>query len=334
MIKGKGLFIWQLDNMLPAPELAEILAGYQVDWVAIKLLDLYGYEDGDYRYNRPDTRIREYIDALREKKISVGGWGYTYPEKPGPQGAYASERIEKFDLDFWFVNAEKEWKKQGLGDDAELHMKSISHKKTVPVLLCSYRYPELHAPFPFAKFLHNCEGANPQVYWMGSHNPGEQLFDSAEQYAKLLTEGQMFVPIGAAFGEGKWVATPEEITKFEDKCEEMVFTVRGYYSLDYILKHNRMDFMNAIFGAVAPPPPPPPSQYPTPIGIVQIPNEKGLNVRSDMVVSSTSWVGVLAKDAQLYVFEKITKGKDIWLSAGSSLYIAEKYAGKTYVKWL
>lgn len=258
------------------------------------MVDLYGYKDGDYRYNRPDARIREYVDALRAKGISVGGWGYTYPEKPGPQGAYASERIEKFDLEFWFVNAEKEWKKLGLGDDAELHMESISHNKKTPVLLCSYRYPSYHAPFPFAKFLHFCEGANPQVYWMQAHNPAYQLEKSYNEYKQLLTEGQMFVPIGSAFGEGGWVATPEELKEFEAKCVAMGFKTRGYWSLDYMLKKGRLDFMKAIFGdpQTPPPPYPPPDpdpnpSLPTPIGTVEVIHPSGLNERNKPSRSGT-----------------------------------------------
>jgi hypothetical protein len=117
MISGRGFFIWKLASMPSPDQLADLLAKYKTGWVAIKMLD------GTTYYNQKggnDKEMKEYIAAIRARGIRVGGWSYVYPEKPGPQGAYAGERIEKFTLDFYIADVEGELKKLGLGSQAEL----------------------------------------------------------------------------------------------------------------------------------------------------------------------------------------------------------------------
>jgi hypothetical protein len=280
-----------------------------------------------------------------------GGWGYVYATRAGPQGGRASERIEKLGLGHWLIDAEGEWQKAGLGKTAELYCNSLDVNKKFTAGLCSYRYPSLHAPFPFGSFMHHekVKLAAPQVYWLGSHNPREQLERSCTEYAGL--SDKPFIPIGATFGvtlptltptlslEGGrevdlyeaftmrafdrwealrlqpqggwyWEPTAEDLKAFVDWCKAKGGTAvpaYGFYSLDWIVQKNRVDWLDAIAGNETPEPPPPepePGEVITPLYLGRV---KGtvLNVRNQAepaLIPATD-IGDLMHDSVVPVVE-------------------------------
>jgi hypothetical protein len=282
-MNGLGFLIWNLADMpAEALDLVALLRSLGARWVSIKLAD------GEYYYNQAggnDKKLKPYIECLQANGIEVGGWGYNYPNRPGPQGGRASERIQKLNLTHWLVDAEGEWKRIGYKKESELLMGSLDVNKKFLSGLCSYRFPHLHAPFPFKGFLlhEKCRVVAPQMYWMGSHNPREQILTSLAEYRNFYHPDYelFFCPIGSTFGAtvgGKWwEPSVDDLKEFLSTCREQRFRAYGFYSLDWILRKNRTDWIEAIAGAPLPPPPPPPDYS----GALIVDNCSWVNARLD-----------------------------------------------------
>jgi hypothetical protein len=341
--------IWQLKNMPAVDQVIALLNRAGARWVSIKAAEGEGY------YNQTggnDKALLAFIDALVAAGIEVGGWGYVYPTRAGPQGGRASERIEKLGLAHWLIDAEREWKSGGLGKTAELYCSSLDVNKKFEVGLCSYRYPALHAPFPFGSFMHHekVKLTAPQVYWALGHNPVEQLERCYAEYAAL--SDKPFIPIGATFGatfaasasrmgaivnptpspditikaferiQGKvmtlmsstesaiyWEPTAADLEAFVAWCKAKKLAAYGFYSLDWIIQKNRIDWINAIAGGVVPPPPEPPPPPPvdviTPLWTGQVTGDL-LNIRNQpnpAIVPATD-IGDLIRGSKVAVVEE------------------------------
>lgn len=261
-MNGLGFLIWQLKSMPAVEVVIHYLKAVKARWVSIKVAN------GAYTFNVDggnDKPLIAFMDALRTEGIEVGGWHYVYPDNPGPQGDRAEERRQKLGLAHLLVDAETEWNEPfGMTAAAKLYLSKIKIAN-FPTGLCSYRFPRYFPNFPFAGFC-NHESSDlvaPQVYWEGAHNPVVQLARSKEEYAAITD--RPFVPIGATYGhvqkdQSWWEPSVDDLTAFTEWCKANVHAY-GYYSLDWILTHNRMDWLEAINGGplIEPPPPPPPS---------------------------------------------------------------------------
>lgn len=252
MINGIGVLIWQLAKM-PAPDaLAKLVSDAKLDWVSIKTLDgtqLYNAKGGNQK------TLKAYWAALKEV-CSVGAWHRVYGDQPGAEGDAAEAFYEEFKPDHFLIDAEGEYKRYGAAGRAKIYCGKL-HDGQVDTYLCSYRFPSMHGglkPFPFQAFLNSdkVDGTAPQVYWIGSHDPVDQLARSLKEYRAITNK--RFVPIGSAFGEAGWEPTVVDIRSFV----KAAWPNFGFYSLDYILTHNHMDWLQAMTGITPPPPPPPP----------------------------------------------------------------------------
>ena len=251
-MNGKGFMIWQLDRMPPSQELVSLLKNVDIKWISIKIAD---YLTPYNQIGGSDKVLKYFVEKLQSAHIEVGGWHYIYPTKCGPQGGLASERIEKLGLDHLLIDAEGEWKQEGLKAEAELYCNSLDVNKVFPVGLCSYRFPALHAPFPFKHFLNHpkVKFIAPQMYWLGSHNPAEQLKNSKDQY-RLLSD-KPYWPIGCTFGWGGWEPSEKDLAEFMNTCHAWDLSAHGWYSLDWLLRNKRYDWLSVIGGTPAEPPP-------------------------------------------------------------------------------
>jgi hypothetical protein len=256
-MNGLGFMIWQLSNM-PAPTaLSDLLKGKGIKWVSIKVLDgpnLYNAKGGNQKL------LKEYFAALKAVGIDVGGWQYVYGDQPGAEGDAASAFYQEFEPDHLLIDAEGEYKRYGATKAAKAYCDKVHKGENY---LCSYRFPSLHSPiikpFPFPAFMNHDKiiGAAPQVYWIGDHDPIEQTERSIEEYNKINSK-KAIVPIGSAFSSGNWEPTTNDLRLFKQICIHIgQVKAYGFYSLDWILRNNRMDWFNAITGQDTPPPPPP-----------------------------------------------------------------------------
>jgi len=247
-MNGLGFYIYMLEwdgGQLPAPSVtARILKDVGAKWVSIKVAD----RDGAYnQIGGNDKILREYVNAIKDQDIEVGGWHYIYPENPGPQGARAAERIEKLGLEHLVINAEKEWKNvTGAKRKVELYLDNLGAKKNFPVGLTTYRFPFLHAEFPYSQFLNRPAVTfnQPQVYWVGLHNPAEQLEISYDQYQEITNKP--YLPIGSIYNWGDWLPTQDDVKEFMQACKD--FSAYGFYSFDWIMRNEKYEYLETIAG--------------------------------------------------------------------------------------
>lgn len=255
-MKGLGFLIWQLANMPTPAELVRLLTKGKVQWVSIKTLNggaLYNAKGGNQKL------LKTYWDALKSAGLAVGFWHYVYGEQPGLEGDMASEFCQEFDPDHILIDAEAPYKQIGAARKAKTYLDKLPKK--VPAYLCSYKAPSKHGPyltvpgFPFSAFMNHekVTGAAPQVYWIGTHDPAEQVQRSFEEYKKLSSKE--FIPIGSSFGVGKWEPTKQDLATFRDQVQR-IYPAYGFYSLDWIIRNARMDLFSIITDTQPAPPPP------------------------------------------------------------------------------
>jgi hypothetical protein len=255
-MKGLGFLIWQLANMPPIPDLVRLLTGGGVRWVSIKTIEggiWYNAKGGNQKL------LKTYWNALKAAGISVGFWHYVYGEQPGLEGDKAAEFCQEFDPDHILIDAEGPYKKIGAARKVKTYLDKLPNK--VPAYLCSYKAPSKHGPFatipgfPFSAFMNHekVKGAAPQVYWIGTHDPAEQVQRSYEEYKKLSSKE--FIPIGSSFGAGTWEPTKRDLATFRDWVQR-IYPAYGFYSLDWIIRKGRMDLYSVITQTAPPVPPP------------------------------------------------------------------------------
>lgn len=341
---GTGFYIWKLKSVLPIDRLIESLKRANANWVWIKVAD------GVSKYNLvpDDSGLIDVIEALKSAGIHVGGWHFIYPNpvmSPGAQAGVAGERYQKLGLESWSIDAEQVssvrayWKFLADGSlnpyrktSAKIYMQQIRGAgvpQKHPVAVSTYRYPDYHLEFPFSQFVNseNNDIIAQQMYWIGSHNPREQLLRSVEQYNKTVRAGLPplpFVPIGAAFGVGSWVPADKELVEFIDAAKEIGAKAWGFWSLDWTLA-NKPEWLDVIGGNSSPPPPPPPPPpgNVTKVEIVGLDPDETLRMRNSIfgTVVGMTWNG-----AQFEVEgeDKDSQGR-VWYQVGKSIWIASWY---------
>jgi len=208
--------------------------------------------DGIWNYNLT-PRGENWVDdilpglcaALKAAGIPVIGWQYVYGEAPEREAERAIERINTLALDAFVIDAEAEYKRAG-PSAARKYMKKIKAAcPTLPLALSSYRFPSVHADFPWQAFLQFMDASRdvhmPQVYWEGDsrETAGElQLEQSVDELLKL--KPLPFVPIGPMYDRGGWKPTLEQFIGFDNVATRLrddgVGPGYGFWSWDSELR--------------------------------------------------------------------------------------------------
>lgn len=217
---GNGYFLWILDRITGGDPvaMADRAVRYGLKWVAIKIANGYA-TFGSQSLNRAVT------DAFHSRGIQVWGWHYVYGAYPEIEGNIAVAETNRFDLDGYIIDAEMEYKTPGRAVAAKQYLDILRRGIKKPIGLTSYRFPHLHWDFPWTTFLPRVDFNMPQVYWMGAHNAGEQLYKSVSQF-RDLAPNQPLIPLGAAFTEQGWNPTVGEILEFRKVANDL--KVPGY----------------------------------------------------------------------------------------------------------
>ena len=218
-INGKGIYLWQIKRVAggdPAA-IASMAAAAQLTHVLIKVADgKYGYG-----FSGGTDLVPGVVAALKAKGIQAWGWQYVYGTDHKAEAQKAIERVKGLKLAGFIVNAEGQFKAKGMADIARKYMKLVrAGLGNTLIGLSTYRYPTVHYPFPFGVFLEYCDFNLPQIYWIASTNPAQQLKKSYDEY-KNIQPWKTFVPTGAAFASGNWTATPAQINEFISKARAM-----------------------------------------------------------------------------------------------------------------
>lgn len=102
----------------------------------------------------------------------------------------------------------------------------------IPLGLCSWWKPRYHPRTPVMAFLQGCDFNMPQCYPMGDTSPEANVLRvewSLEEYAELGYSG-VTIPMCAAFTEGGWTASVEQINLVDEYVRERELPGIAWYA--------------------------------------------------------------------------------------------------------
>ncbi len=254
---GLGMLLWKIKDVAKG-NVADIAAegeSLHLSWCALKIcngtsaynlrLSLTGYKD-DY--------IPALCAALRTRNIRPVGWGYVYGDNPAGEAQIAIERVKRFNLEAYLIDAEGEYKQPGKREAAKRYMAALrAGLPDLPIGLCSYRWPSYHPELPWAEFLAGCDFHAPQVYWVEAHNPRQQLEQSIRELSKL--KKLPVLPVGAAYHENGWQPLPGEVTAFYRAAKELGLPGLSWWEWGHVERYGFLPALQAMTWDAIPPQP-------------------------------------------------------------------------------
>ncbi len=172
-LRGKGYYIWQLQNCEggSAKAIASKAKQAGLTHVLIKIAD-----GASWAYNIDRTRdvdlVPPVLTALKSAGIQVWGWHYVRGDNPLGEARLGANRARSLGLDGYVIDAEREYKGSGKKAAAQRYAQELRRLLgNMPIALSSYRYPRIHYEIPYGEFLAVCDFAMPQVYFEHSHDP-------------------------------------------------------------------------------------------------------------------------------------------------------------------
>jgi hypothetical protein len=312
---GKGVYIWQPQN-IESGDPNKILSRLQmagVQSVALKICDGKNVLPG----------LEALIQILRNNKILVAGWGYSYlTQDPKAEAQAAANACKTYKPEFYLIDVEKEVEDNYTG--ARVFMEEL--RPAVPDMslgLNSFWSLKDHQSFPWAIFLNSVDFVCPQVYWRGV-DPVGKLMQSQQAYATFpntkhppmpIVAGDMFINLGVA-------PTPDQVTQFMSAADSDPF-IQGVFMWAADGSATTPELWQAFSkyqwnkGGL-----PIPKQ---PIGWAKIKTADGLNIRSTPLGTK---VGALAKGelAPIWVvsdtkWAAINNKQNQWIFIGNPNYV-------------
>jgi len=252
---GKGMFIWKLDFCAGGDPIALAAKAQEAgfSWVAIKVQSWYN--------TYQPALLAPAIQALKAANIGVWGWGYVVGANALRQSIAAREAtktievVAQYELDGFFIDAEAEYKRSGSATWAATYTNGVrAALPSLPIGLCSYRFPSLHPELPWGTFLSRCDFHAPQVYWEFSHNPQYQLQRSVNELTAL--KQLPVIPLGSAYARGGWYPTVGDLDSFNGTAQQLNLPGVSWWSYQHA--ERVPDWWSAISAHEWAEPPPPP----------------------------------------------------------------------------
>lgn len=223
-MRGKGAMIWKLRDWAGGDPQAQVADAklLKLDHVSIKMVDGYSerWEGSNTRQNA--DLLPQTVPALRAEGIAVKGWGYTYGVNVQREADVTIAVCEKHDLHEYDIDAEREYNRAGMGDEADLLARTLTSEIT-SVSLCSYRWPTSYQPaFPVEQFAPYMDLWTPQVYFIGDlrvNGGALQLEQSKQQYDKIRV--LPFAPVAPTYRSGDWHASAAQLTAFFERARSL-----------------------------------------------------------------------------------------------------------------
>ena len=265
--KGKGLYVWNIVDM-PSNWITEFME-MGLTWIAVKIAN--GISSSNRRRTAGggwvDDILEPFVTKAKDEGLLVYGWQYVYCYSPEDEAEKAAERMKKFGLDGFIIDAEHQCYGKPL--TADLYSKMLRElMPDIPIGLSTYRFPDQHSRFPYKKFLDICDFNAPQVYW-NKGVAGKELRESYRQYEKI--KSLPFIPAGRAYyGEGFPKPTTLETYDFLDTAQILGCPAAFFWSADAL--YHRLKPLPEIRRAIAeyewigtgepiPPEDPPPTNH-------------------------------------------------------------------------
>jgi hypothetical protein len=182
-IEGKWVYIWRLKNVFDGniPKIIAALKASGTVGVAIKA------HNGTFAWDDPSFKLDPFVRACKLAGIRVAFWGYNYLKwNPLGEARVAAKMIKRYpDIDGYLIDVEAEAKYQSVG--AKIFITELNRQvgATHPLLLNSYRFPQLHREIPWKILRGGSDADCPQVYFRYS-DPSDQLEESKKQFAAMF----------------------------------------------------------------------------------------------------------------------------------------------------
>ncbi|NDJ51671.1 MAG: nuclear transport factor 2 family protein [Chloroflexi bacterium] len=240
MLEGKGIYIWQVHQCEGGDpkRITQRALEAGLTHVLVKIAD------GSRAYN--SATAAPVIDALKQAGIQAWGWQYVYGLDPFGEASIAARRSNELEVDGFIVNAEVEY--YGRYSQATAYMDSLRARVgNLPLALSSFRFPDYHRQLPWTEFLSKCDFNMPQVYWVRSDNPPEQLDRSVNQFSRIYPVLPI-IPTGSAYAEHGWRASGSEVRRFLDHARKTNIPAANFWSWDYAGGPSGRDLWDAIAG--------------------------------------------------------------------------------------
>jgi hypothetical protein len=235
------------------------------------------------------------INALRSEGIGVSGWGWTWGGRyiagifrksvdiAHQEGVLAGEICEKYALSSFWVDAEKEYVRDGMAPVAEAYMLGFeSVAPDVNHFLCSYRFPLTYQrKFPVHQFGTYMEGWAPQVYWIQDnrdHAGAIQLEISFNQYQDKIRELPYIGVAPTYVAAGPWTATGLQLRLFFEKAVELGCAGVSIWDLPKANAEQLLAIKNFTWPGT-PEPPPDPDPEKIQVGVVVPAGKVNVTVR-------------------------------------------------------
>jgi hypothetical protein len=232
-LTGKGYYIWKVRDVERGDAHAILAAAQQakLSHVLVKVAD------GDRSYNYDsDARLdlaKPVVQLLQNQGIHVWGWQYIYGDAPVSEARKAIQRTRELNLDGFVINAEVEFKANGMEVAARTYMRELrGGLPDTQLALSSFRFPSYHPQFPFDEFLEFCDLNMPQVYWLLAHNPDAQLRRTVGEF-QMRRFVRPIVPTGSAYAYQDWKPSEAEIKEFMDSARAQRLNAANFWSWDY-----------------------------------------------------------------------------------------------------
>jgi hypothetical protein len=246
------MFIWQVQKCEggnPA-KIVQVARDAGLSHVAVKIADgVYSFPDTVYEGMTVAT-----IEALKNAGFTVWGWHFIYGRDrhntaeriAAAEAQMAIQRVQTLGLSGFIIDFENtgnpDFTYYGDAEDAEVYMHLLrANLSGIPIAAASHRFPCYHPNLPWEEFMQFCDLAMPQVYWIGG-DPAGNLRASWEEY-QTRWPYLPYVPLGAAYGEGGWSASPDEITAFLQEVQRLDLPAVTFWSW----QHARNDADNSAW---------------------------------------------------------------------------------------
>jgi hypothetical protein len=239
-LKGKGFYIFQIPECEGGnPQaIASLAQAAGLGHVLVKIAD------GASPFGQGVTA--PVVEALKDVGIPVWGWHFVYGNDPAGEAQVAIDRTLALGLDGYVIDAEDQYKHKPQAARSFMTALRAGLPET-EIALSSFRFPNFHQELPWNEFLEKCDYNMPQVYWVESHNPAQQLQWSKQQFEALPIQ-RTFIPTGAAYSDnpGDWKPTESDVIEFLNAARGMGFEAANFFSWDYCRK-----FLPKLWKAIA-----------------------------------------------------------------------------------
>lgn len=342
MFSGKGVYTWKIKDSGGPDGVVNVSSRLKLAYNMIKIAD--GSNSFNLRQNALGLWVDDIVDptvnGLRAIGIEPIGWQYVYLYNPINEARKAAERVKKFGLQGFVVNAETQSKNKP--DEALIYMRELRRLlPNVVIAVSSYRYPNLHMDFPWKQFLELADINMPQVYWMQAHNPAYQLRTSVAKFEELYKKigfSRPILPTGSAFAEHGWIATDKDLDEFHTESlrlasENKIVASNNWWELSAMIKHSFVETIAAHEWSDTPvPPTPDPDPIPETPKVLMVVSAKGLNVRTQPAISSANIIGFLRFGAKPIAREFAEVENNLWARIGENMWVAVIYNGQSLAK--